>query len=317
MNLLDSDEPSVRWKFRVGVRDEFAASPAIWRLRQEIRVSPRVKALKAGLKLPRVYAKWQGPHWVLFTLAEIGHPSGDASLKAACDRVLDCWLDPLYFREFDASTKAASCRKEGVPVLQGRHRRCASQQGTALWSILTLGLADDRVDRLVERLLHWQWPDGGWNCDKTPSADTSSFVETLWPIRGLALYARQRRSAAARRAVERAAEVLLERGLFKRRRDGKVIHADFTTLHYPTYWHYDILAGLKVMSEAGFIRDPRCKDALDLLESKRGTDGWWKAGRRYYRRSGRIALGNDFVDWSGPEWVTVEALAVLHAAGRA
>jgi hypothetical protein len=30
-------------------------------------------------------------------------------------------------------------------------------------------------------------------------------------------------------------------------------------LHYPCYWRYDILFGLKVMAEAGFIRDGRCK----------------------------------------------------------
>src|SRR3989475_12467803 len=36
-----------------------------------------------------------------------------------------------------------------------------------------LGIADGRTNALVERLLHWQWPDGGWNCDKHSSADTS------------------------------------------------------------------------------------------------------------------------------------------------
>ena len=63
--------------------------------------------------------------------------------------------------------------------MEGRYRRCGSQQGNALRSMVRLGLADERADKLAERLLHWQWPDGGWNCDRNPSADTSSFMETL------------------------------------------------------------------------------------------------------------------------------------------
>ena len=52
-------------------------------------------------------------------------------------------------------------------------------------------------------------------------------------------------------------------------------------LHYPCYWHYDLLAGLKVMAEAGFIGDPRCREALDLLESKRLPGGGFPAEARY------------------------------------
>lgn len=38
---------------------------------------------------------------------------------------------------------------------------------------------------------------------------------------------------------------------------------------FPCYWHYDVLFGLTVLDEAGFLADPRCRSALDLLESKR------------------------------------------------
>jgi hypothetical protein len=46
-----------------------------------------------------------------------------------------------------------------------------------------------------------------------------------------------------------------------------------------------------------------------------------KAEARYYRQSTEVKLGNDDVDWGGTStrrmnpWVTVEALAVLRAAG--
>lgn len=148
----------------------------------------------------RVYYKWQGLHWVLARLADIGYPRGDKALFPIRDRVLDLWLGPQYFREYDAKTRAAGYGKSAVPRMNGRYRRCGSQQGNALYSVVTLGIADERADRLAERLLHWQWPDGGWNCDRDPNADTSSFMETLTPMLGLDAYARESGSAKAKKA---------------------------------------------------------------------------------------------------------------------
>ncbi len=51
-------------------------------------------------------------------------------------------------------------------------------------------LADERTEELASRLVAWQWPDGGWNCDKNPQASHSSFHESLIPLRGLALHGR-------------------------------------------------------------------------------------------------------------------------------
>ena len=228
------------------------------------------------------YAKWYGAHWVLATLADIGYPPGDASL--------------IPLREQEYAWLLSEKHEKAIRTLQGRVRRCASQEAYAVFALLTLGLADSRTEELVERLLRWQWPDGGWNCDKRPEAINSSFSETLIPLRGLALHARLTGDARSREAAARAAEVFLQRRLFKRRRDGQILAPDFIRLHYPCYWHYDILFALKVMAEAGFIRDERCADALDLLESKRLPDGGFPAEFKYYRvaetaRELRIARG--------------------------
>jgi hypothetical protein len=181
-----------------------------------------------------------------------------------------------------------------------------------------LGLADDRCDDLAALLLRWQWPDGGWNCDRDPAADSSSFMETLTPMRGLWAHA----TAPAKRAARRAAEVFLERRLAYRASTGGLIRAEFTKLHYPLYWHYDFLGGLTAMMELGLLGDPRCGDALDLLESMRLPDGGWPAQARYFRPSTTLAPHHDWVDWGGTStrranpWVTTDALAVLRAAGR-
>ena len=60
-------------------------------------------------------------------------------------------------------------------------------EGNTIWSQLVLGIVDDEhVPLLVDRLVAFQWPDGGWNCGKQPGAHTSSVQETLLPHRGLA-----------------------------------------------------------------------------------------------------------------------------------
>ena len=116
--------------------------------------------------------------------------------------------------------------------------------------------------------------------------------------------------------------MFLQRRLFKRRRDGQILAPDFIRLHYPCYWHYDILFALKVMAEAGFIRDERCADALDLLESKRLPDGGFPAEFRYYRVAETHVSCGSPVGWGVTsarqmnEFVTAEALGVLKAAGR-
>jgi hypothetical protein len=181
--LLNSEEPSIRWKVRVQVLGESPDSRAIRDLRESVRESPRARALIEGADLDHVYDKWHGAHWVLASLADLGYPEGDEVLAPLRDRVEDFWLGPQYFREVEASTVSASYAiKDAVPILAGRHRRCGSQQGNALRYLTVLGLADDRTPQLAERLLHWQWPDGGWNCDRNPDADTSSFMETLLPM---------------------------------------------------------------------------------------------------------------------------------------
>lgn len=328
--LLRSTEPSVCYKVRVGALGEAPDSPTSRKLRQAIKTSPRVQQLLAnrredGRIAPgcSVYRKWAGAHWILTTLADIGYPPGDASLGPAVNQVLDCWLNPEGLREWVRVKVTPANRSKGVPIIDGRARRCASQQGNALFSAVALGFVDDQAAQLMRCLIRWQWPDGGWNCDRRPAAVHSSFWESLIPLRGLARYARATGDQQAKEAADRAAEVFLQRRLFRRSRDGEVMNPQFIRLHYPCYWRYDILFALKVMAEAGYLADPRCGEALDLLESKRLPDGGWPAEERFYRVAPTAGSGStELVDWGGVdkknmnEWVTADALAVLRAAGR-
>lgn len=332
--LLTSDEPAIRYKTRVHILKENPYSPAIISLQEEIRRSPRVQRLLSGRTVDgqlepvdHPYHKWYGAHWVLVHLAEMGYPLGDRALLPLREQVYGYWLSEKMQHLVACQDASQVYRVDGVPVLQGRARRCASQQANALFSTLKLALADERAETLVSLLLRWQWSDGGWNCDKDPDAHTSSFTESHIPLRALALYRQQaKRDATLTEAIERAASVFLRRHLLKKLSDGQVIHAEFCKLHYPYYWHYDLLFGLKIMAEAGFLHDNRCADALDLLEQKALPGGGWSSDGRAYYRVGKPGkdpqLNEDKVSWgkqkdsSLNEWVTVDALYVLTEAQR-
>ena len=308
-NLLVSPEASIRYQARLFLLGADPASNEMLRLQNEIRTAPRVQTLLSE-RLPdgtisrRPYNKWLGTHWVFTILAELHYPPGDINLQ------------PMVEQEMEMILNIAEI------TIAGKNRNCASITANALWSLLVLGLADERCETMVERLLAWQWPDGGWNCDKHPEINRSSFMESLIPMRALARYAQETGDTRANQAVQRAAEIFLKRQLFKRTQDGKVMDKNFVFLHYPCYWHYDILFALKVMDEAGFIHDPRCAAAMDLLESKRLPDGGFPAEKKYYRITDQHISGRSLVDWGGTSirktnpFVALDALRILHAAGR-
>lgn len=311
--LHASSEPSIR--FTIAQDISGAGQEQIRRLQRQVATSDRVATLLSERAADgRIHhhpyrAKWTGAHWVLVTLAELGYPPGDEDLIPLRDQILS-WL-------FSADYLDSLGSVHGLPRLHG------SIEGNALWALLRLGLADDRIDQLAHRLRTAQWPDGGWNCDRRATGHTSSFHESLIPLRGLALHGRMRSNSASADAAAAAAELFLRRRLYRRLRDGRVMHPTFIQLHYPCYWHYDVLFGLAVLAETGHIQDPRCGSALDLLESKRLPDGGFPAEQRFYRPATASARSQvSLVRWGGVSkahanvWVSARAATVLHRSGR-
>jgi hypothetical protein len=317
--LLNHPDPIVRFRYRTQVLEEDPRDPGVEQLQDEIRTSPRVQALlcdrsEKGEITFHPYTKWQGAHWVLTVLADTGYPAGDEALLPLREQVFG-WL---LSEEHVASIRQRTGQHSQV-------RLHASMEANAIFAALQLGLADERVETLVERLLWSQWPDGGWNCDRKAKADTSSFYESITPLRALACYARRTGDPHAQAAAERAAEIFLQRHLYRRLSDGSVMKEQFLKLCTPTYWYYDVLFGLKVMAEAGFIGDPRCQQALDWLEVRRLPEGGFAADSRHYtvnHTPGKIVPRGSRADWGvvsrrqPNEFVTLDALYVLRAAGR-
>ena len=155
--LLVSDEPAVRFKVLVHVLGKDLACEEVGRVQDAVKASPRVQTLlaerEADGRIPRgPYGKWRGAHWVLATLADIGYPAGDESLIPLHRQVSDWLLSKRH--------------KKSIRSIEGRVRRCASQEGNALYAALTLGLADvDEgsrrfADEMAGRLVRWRCMPG-------------------------------------------------------------------------------------------------------------------------------------------------------------
>jgi hypothetical protein len=260
------------------------------------------------------YRNWTGAHWRLVSLVELAVPAQEERARLAAGQVLGWLARPERIGE--------------VPVVAGLARRCASQEGNALAVCCRLGLAaDERVRLLASSLIGWQWPDGGWNCDASATGRRSSFHESLAAAWGLHEYAEATGSDEAEAAAGRAAELFLSHRLFLSLSTGEPIVREWLRLHYPPYWHYDILQGLLILIRLGHAADPRLQDAVDVVQSLRSADGTWSAGGCWWKLPGSGRDGGrklkawnaEVVDWgaAGPnEMITLNALRILRAVGR-
>ena len=250
------------------------------------------------------YSKWRGAHWRLASLVEFV-PPGNPAAVAAAESTLRWLTNPRRLRSF--------------PMIERRVRRCASQDGLALYACSKIGLAgDERLHALADSLVETQWPDGGWNCDRRPAALHSSFNESWAPILGLAEHGRVIGDDRAAAAAERGAEFLLSHKVFQSHRTGEPAHPRLLAIRYPPYWHYDVLVGLTTLARSVGLDDRRTADALDLIESKRLPDGTWRAEGRWWKGPGSKGSNVEAIDWgeAADALLTERAEDALRAAGR-
>ena len=263
--------------------------------------------------LHHTYRKWQGPHWTLTCLAMIDYPAGDERLRPLVRQVHD-WLFSKHFL-LPPMTASFSGQEDRV-------RHCASMDGNAIWYSVRLGLEQDRTRDAVDRLIGWQWPDGGWNCDKRREATHSSFQESLIPARGLWAYGRAHDYAPALEAAQRVADLMLQRRLLWHRSDDSLIVPDWAgkpgpdRIHYPIQF-FDVLFALQVMADLGRLADLGCSAALGLLESKWLPGGGFPLEAPNTVTADHVMSRGSYADW-GPSGlrrcnplVTLAALAVL------
>jgi hypothetical protein len=301
--LLTSDEPGILTQVR---RDLLADEV---HFDTDVLRGPLVSRLLAGQEPDggfgvRPYQKWLGVHWRLVSLVELGATAEMRPVMAALENVLE-WM-------------AADGGPGDELIIRGLPRVHASIYANALAVACRLGKASDaRARDICAWLIHWQWPDGGWNCDRRRDVTHSSFYESITPLWALGEYAGATGDSAAREARDRAAEFFLAHRVYLSHSSDTPGDPKWLKLRYPEYWHFDYLHGLVMLARAGALPDPRAADALRLLRDQQQPDGRWvPSGPQYWK--GRSGLYGDAAGWSASsvsQMLTLNALRVLKTVG--
>ena len=204
------------------------------------------------------------------------------------------------------------CQVGGNPFFQGEEEPCING------GVLAFGACFGHPNEpLARRLLNEQLPDGGWNCE-APKSKHSSYHTTICVLEGLLEYEHAIGPAhpmAGKVAIarHRGEEYLLERNLFRRLSTGEIASPEFLELAFPPRYHYDILRALDYLRAAGHSpTDPRLRDAIQILESKRQPDGTWLLDRAYDEA---VSIATGETTGQPSRWNTLRALRVLRWQG--
>jgi hypothetical protein len=198
------------------------------------------------------------------------------------------------------------CRWEhdGEPFFAGEVEPCINGRAVAIGAYF-----GEDVQGIVDRLLGEQMRDGGWNCEQENGSTRGSFHSTIEVLEGLLEYERAAwRPPEVRTARLRGQEYLLERRMLRRLSTGEVIDPAWMQFSYPTGWHYDVLRGLDYLRAAAVVPDERLAEAIDLVESRRDTDGRWPLENPH---PGRLHFAMDEGEGRPSRWNTLRAMRVL------
>ncbi len=204
----------------------------------------------------------------------------------------------------------------GTPVFAGEVEPCINGRVVTVGAYFGVD-----VTSIVERLLGERMADGGWNCEQEHGSTRGSFHTTINVLEGLLEHQRTGGSTDVTAALERGQRYLLERRMLRRLSSGELIDPAFTLFSFPTGWHYDALRGLDHQREAGVTPDERVAEAIELVRSKRDSEGRWPLENPHESELVNARLRDLEFDMDESEgrpsrWNTLRALRVLRWAGR-
>ena len=308
--LLDGD-PAVRWQT---LRDLTDASP-------DQIAAERARVSREGIGAAILSAQqddggWRrpgAPAWLttLFTLQLLratGIDPADPAVALAIARL----ENNLQWNSPEGRWDLRSPEHGGNRFFDGEVEPCINGGVLALG-----GYFGHPSLNLTRRLFCEQLPDGGWNCE-APKSQRSSYHTTICVLEGLmeterALGPGHSLASEIADARQRAEEFLLERSLFRRLSTGEVADPSFLQFAFPPRYTYNVLRALDYFRDAGRAPEPRMREALAVLETRRTTDG-----RFLLDGTHNESLAVPFPESPGEpnRWITLRARRVLRWAER-
>jgi hypothetical protein len=245
--------------------------------------------------------KWISTHYTLLDLKNLNLPPSIKAVRETLAKILN--------KEKDNG--------EGGIYPVGNIKRCdVCVNGMFLNYACYFGAKEIDLKSIVDFLLGEKMHDGGFNChSNSKGAVHSSLHTTLSVLEGILEYERNGYSYRLNDLQivrQRSQEFILQHKLFRSDKTGEIIKPQFTQLHYPCRWYYDILKALDYFQFAKVEYDRRMDDAIEILFKKRTTEGLWKLasaypGKSYFQmeKAGKPS-----------RWNTLRAMRVLKHFGK-
>jgi hypothetical protein len=323
--LLDSASPGVRY---LALRDLSDLSPDDKKLKAARKLAHKEGPIAHVLSKMNEEGWWQkagtgyGPKykstvWALILLAQLGASvKEDKRIRLACKYYLDHALSPGG----QISAMTNNSPSGTIDCLQGN----------MLWSLMTLGCDDPRMDVAYEWMARTVTGEGvapvtdkhapvryyGYKCGPTFTCGANNKLPCAWGgakvLLALSQLPAEKRSDLVKRAIQQGVEFFLG--------------VDPSTANYPTgyaekpsgnWWKFgfpvfyvsDILQIAEALTALGYANDTRLANTLELIRSKQDEQGRWQLEYNYdgktWMRFGKMKEPN--------EWVTLRALRVLRS----
>ena len=327
--LLEPRDPSIRYHTLVDLLDRKTSDKEVVATKKKIRNSSPVKKIMATQTRERYWApketcytpKWTAAVWPLALLGELEAPADDR-IKAESERFLE-----LHQQDNGAFTCPSPTDVKSWAAKHPRQKAVRWDEPCLTGNMIrTLGKLGYNNDPRIKKAIAWlpkaQLEDGGWNCDyPEKKVKHSSFMSTIEPLWAYSEIPRQKWTRSMKRSIDRGAEFLLMHRLYKSdNHHWKETYPFFTALHFPMYYFYDILHGLRVLTKLGYSDDDRMDDAVHLLMSKRRPDGTWNLEGDWFRERDKNPEKRKApvsIEQIGKpsKWITLNSYRVLKETG--
>jgi hypothetical protein len=315
--LLEKENPGVRLLTLTTILDRPADDPEVVDSSRDVMqtgVVPKILARqnpRGYWELPdRFYtAKYKGTVWQLIILAQLGADGRDKRIRRACEFVLETSQDPVSggFAHRRSAKTGAGLPSEVIPCLSGN----------LVWSLIRLGMGDDpRVKQGLDWIARYQrFDDGipkapkGWPYDRYVMCwgTHTCHMGAVKALKALAAIPEKGRTSEVKKMIENGAEHVLKHHVHKKSHDlSSVSKPGWLRLGFPLMYQTDILEILDILTGLGY-RDPRMREAMDVLLSSQDDQGRWKLQQTF---NGRFQTNIERKGFPS-KWLTVRALSVL------
>jgi len=312
--LLDRDTPAVRALSLQLLEDEPGDVPVVRRATAAAMRTDPIAAILRSME-PEGYwvqrgagygPKYSGTVWSVMFLDQLGADPRDERIQTAGEYVLSHTQAPNG--GFGMGARNSSV----VHCLNGNLLRAL---------IRFVGIDDDRMRAAISWEARSITGDGfeGWHRWATAGPGFRCGINGGLPcawggikaLRGLARIPPRRRTKQVRAAIAEGTEFLLSRDpALADYPTATTISKNWFKFGFPSGYVADMLQNLEILCELGYARDPRLRNAIDLVLSKQDSRGRW---HNEYAYRGKMWADVD-PPRSASKWVTLRACSVLRQA---